>query len=258
MLPMRIHDVFAEAQVLIGEMRQAAEAAGKEDEVALWRYVREHRLFLMRTGQDYRFEDYLQRLDPARGSYVSAPFTARADPTSRQAIALLLKTLEDTAEPARKRLVLVLVEMLNFLAASGQYDAFADYLENAPTGIPWAIAWFATRAEADTWLSSLQEPPSSAYILIGDDYYSVWYSREDDERKFSRDDAMRPVLEELVNGGVPAAVAAVNTREEAREWLKSHPAAPLAVVTIAGEHHLAAYHKRLNRYTFHSLVPAGT
>ena len=255
---MPIHDLFSEAQVLIGAMRQAAEAAGKGDEVALWRYVREHRFFIMRTGQDYRFEDYLRSLDPARGSYVRAPFTERADPTSRQAMALLLRTLEGTVDPDRKRLVSVLVEMLNFLAASGQYDAFADYLENAHTGIPWAIAWFDTRAEADTWLNSLQEPPSSAYILVGDDYYSVWYSREEDERRFSCDDAMEPLIEDFVKGGLPPSVASVNTREDAREWLKSHPALPLAVVTIAGERHLAAYHKRLNRHTLHPLESVGS
>lgn len=254
---MRIHDVFAQAQILIGDLRQAAEAAGKEDEVALWRYVREHRFFIMRTGQDYRFEDYLNSLDPARVSYVSAPFKARQDPASQQAMAILLRTLDETVKPEQKQFVIVMVEMLNFLAVTGQYDAFDDYLENAHTGAPWAIAWFNTREEADKWLSSLQEPPSWAYILIGDDYYTVWYSREDDERKLSRDSVIEPLLSDLAKSGLPPAVASFDTREEAREWLKSHPAAPLAIVTIAGEDHLAAYHKKLNRHTLHPLASEG-
>jgi hypothetical protein len=51
----------------------------------------------------------------------------------------------------------------------------------------------------------------------------------------------------------PPATAAFNTREEALEWLTSHPASPMTLVTIAGEDHHAVFHRKFNRHTLHSI-----
>jgi hypothetical protein len=64
---------------------------------------------------------------------------------------------------------------------------------------------------------------------------------------------MEQWIEAFTAKGLPAAVASFNTREEAEQWLKSHPVPPMSFVTIAGEHHLVAYHKRLTYHTLHPL-----
>jgi hypothetical protein len=49
-------------------------------------------------------------------------------------------------------------------------------------------------------------------------------------------------------------VESFNTRDEAKAWLAKHPASPLAVVSIAGEQHLAVNHEELNRHSLHSII----
>jgi hypothetical protein len=95
---MNIHDACFDAMHLATKSIVAADSAGKQEDAALWRHVLDHRIFIMRSGQDYRFEDYLQGLDPTRTSYVSESFNQSADDTSRQAMALLVHTLSVTAE----------------------------------------------------------------------------------------------------------------------------------------------------------------
>ncbi|HSP77198.1 MAG TPA: hypothetical protein VLQ93_01620 [Myxococcaceae bacterium] len=248
-----IYDILANAQIRMGELRQSAESAGRDEEVALWRYVRDHSFFIFRTGQVYRFEDYLKSLVPARTSFVSAAFSAREDKVSQQAMALLLRTLQETTEPEQKQLMRVIIDMLNFVAETGQSDEFDEFRETwylAPTP---AIARFDTREQAEAWLNGLAEPPGGTFVLIGDEYHEVWYSREDEVRELLRQHMIEPTLEGFVAKGLPAAVASFDTREEAEEWLKSHPASPMDFVSIAGEHHLAVYHRKLALHTLHPL-----
>jgi phosphoglycolate phosphatase-like HAD superfamily hydrolase len=249
----RIHDVLVRVSLRLGELRQAAESAGRNAEVELWRYVREHLFFILRTGHVYRFEDYLRSLDAARTSLVSPAFSAREDTQSQQAMALLVRTLEETTEPEQKQSTLVIINLLNFIAETAQYDEFDDYLEDYYADPLPAIAHFDTREEAEAWLRGAVEPPGGTHILIGDEYYQVWYSREDGVRELLRDHVIEPWLEQLTSKGLPAAIASFNTREEAEQWLKIHPVPPMSFVTIAGEHHLAAYHRRLNHHTLHPL-----
>jgi hypothetical protein len=247
-----MYDVLAKALLLVLKLQQAAESAGKE-EVALWRYVREHQFFILRTGQVYRFEDYRRSLDPERTSFVSAAFSTREDAVSQQAMALLVRTLEETTEPEQKQLMHILIDLLNFIAETGQHDEFDEHRRTFHEAPPLTLAHFGTREQAEAWLKGLAEPPSEAYILIGDEYYVVWYSREDGVRGLHRDYVMEQWLEAFTSKGLPAAVASFNTREEAEQWLKSHPVPPMSFVTIAGEHHLVAYHRRLARHTLHPL-----
>jgi hypothetical protein len=248
-----IYDVLVKALLLIGKLRQAAESAGKEEEVAHWRYVREHLSFIFRTGQVYRLEDYLRSRDPARTSFVSAAFGAHEDALSQQAMALLVRTLEETTEPEQKQSLLIIIDTLNFIADTAQHEEFDEHLKTFYVDPPLVIARFDTREEADAWLRGLTEPPSEAYILIEDEYYVVWYSREEDVRNLWRDYVMEQWIEAFTEKGLPATVASFNNREEAEQWLKSHPAPPMSFVTIAGEHHLVAYHRRLNHHTLHPL-----
>ncbi|WP_257458508.1 hypothetical protein [Archangium lipolyticum] len=251
---MRIHDLLNEAFLLIGNLQRAAEFTGKGDEVALWQHLREHWNFTVTAGQVYVFEDYLAGLDPARTAYVSTAFNARADAMSRQTMAMLLRTLDEMAEPERKRRLLILIDLLNFIAATDQQEALARYLKDSRSDdAPPALAFFDTREEADTWLNQLAAPPSYGKVMIGDEYYEIWFSREDNIRELLHDSVMEYFLEDFESKALPPAAASFNTREEAMEWLANHPASPTSLVIIAGERYHAVNHKKFNRHTLHSL-----
>ncbi|EPX59598.1 hypothetical protein D187_002759 [Cystobacter fuscus DSM 2262] len=144
--------------------------------------------------------------------------------------------------------------MVNFIADTKQLTAVEDYVNNRLEYAPLAIAHFTTRDDAEAWLKGLAEPLSPARILIGDEYYLAWYSREDNARGMYRDYIIEPYIEELAARGIPPATPAFETRAEAGMWLKNHPAAPFDFVSIAGEHYLAVHHKRLMRHTLHPVA----
>ncbi|QRK13546.1 hypothetical protein JQX13_10155 [Archangium violaceum] len=148
--------------------------------------------------------------------------------------------------------------MLNFIADTGQIDALEDYVNNRVEYAPLAIAHFTTRDEAETWLRSLAEPPSPTRILVGDEYYRVWSSREDNARGMYRDYVIEPYIEELAARGISPTAPSFKTRAEAGDWLKNHPAAPFEFVSVAGEHFLAVHHKRLKRHSLHPVASALT
>lgn len=252
---MSIFDLLNEALLLIGNLQREAESTGKGEEATLWQHLREHWNFTVTTGQVYVFEDYLAGLDPARTSYVSTAFKVRADAMSQQAMAMLLRTLDEMADPKRKLRLLILIDLLNFIAATDQQEALARYREDSRSDAPPpVIAFFDTREEANAWLNHLSAPPSYGHVMIGDEYYEIWYSREDNVRELLRGYVMEYFLEDFDESKpLPSPAASFNTREEAMEWLASHPASPTALVAIAGEYHHAVYHKKYNRHTLHSL-----
>jgi hypothetical protein len=251
---MTIFDLLNEALLLGGNLQRAAESTGKGEEIDLWQHVREHWNFTVTSGQSYVFEDYLSGLDPARTSYVSTAFNARADAVSQQAMTMLLRTLDEMAEPERKRGILTLINLLNFIAATDQQEGLARYREDSRSGGPLpVIAFFDTREEADAWLHQLAAPPSYGHVMIGDEYYSIWYSREDNVRELLRAYLMEYFLDAFESKPLPLPAASFNTREEAMQWLANHPASPTVLVTIAGEYYHAVYHKKFNRHTLHAL-----
>ncbi|MCY1076906.1 hypothetical protein [Archangium lansingense] len=250
---MQIHDLLNEGLLMIGSLQRAAESAGREEEVTAWRHVRAHWNFTIITGQVYVFEDYLAGLDPKRTSYESTAFKAHTDELSKQGMALLLRALDETTDPARKQHVLVMIDLLNFIVDSGKQKALESYREGISYNPLYAIAYFDTRAEAEAWLNSPSEPPSGGHVLIGDEYYELWYSREDGFRELLRDHSRALLFEVFESKPLPPATASFDTREEAMAWLTSHPASPMLLVAIAGEYHHAVYHKHLNRHTLHSL-----
>jgi hypothetical protein len=227
---------------------RAAGLEGRAEEQRLWIQVNAYRDFIMATGQVYLFEDYLAGVAPTSRPHVSTILGARQDTTSQRVMALLLKAFDETPE---KQPVSVLIHQVNFIADTGQLDACEDYINNRLEYAPLAIAHFTTHDEAEIWLKGLEEPPSPADILIGDEYYTAVYDREDNVRSMYRDYIIEPYIEELTAEGIPPTAPAFETRAEAEEWLKDHPASPFDFVSIAGEHYLAVHHKRLNRHTLH-------
>jgi hypothetical protein len=216
--------------------------------------VNDARAYLDETGQLYLLEDYLQGKSPTSRPHVSTTLEARRNETSCRAMELFLKVFDEAAESAQKQSTFVLIQLLNFAADTGQLDALEDYVHNRLEYAPLAIAHFTAREEAEAWLKGLAEPPSPARILIGDAYYLVWSSREDNARGLSRDDVVEPYIEELVARGIPPSAPSFQTRAEAEAWLKDHPASPFGFVSIAGEHHLALHHKGLKRHTLHPVA----
>lgn len=250
---MTIFDLLNEALLLSGNLQRATEATGRGEESDLWQHLREHWNFTVMTGQAYVFEDYLAGLDAARTSYVSTAFNARADAVSKQTMAMLLRTLDEMAEPERKRGLLTLINLLNFVAVNQQPEALANFSRDIRSGPPPVIAFFDTREEAEAWLNRLTAPPSYGHVMIGDEYYRVWYSREDNVRELPRDYLIEYFLDAFESKPPPLPVASFNTREEAMAWLANHPASPTVLVTIAGEYYHAVYYKKFNRHTLHSL-----
>jgi hypothetical protein len=250
---MQIHDALNKALLLIGEQRRAADSAGRGADVALWRHLLEHVNFTILTGQVYKFEDYLKSLDDGWTSSSSAILRARTEAAPRREVALLLQTLDELTDPEKRQSVLVLGDLLDFIAAPGRHEEFEDYLKKYYTEPPPLTAYFETLKDAESWLSGLSEPPSWASVLVGDEYYEVWYSREEGTRALLRDFVTELFLDDFESKDLPPAVVSFDTRDQALQWLVSHPAAPMALVTIGGEYYHAVYHRRLDRHSLHAI-----
>ena len=248
---MTIYETLVIAARFASSQWRAAGSEGKKEEQRLWSQVNAYRDFISATGQAYLFEDYLKGVASTPRPHVSTTVEARRGSTSQRAMALLLKAFDETPE---KHPVSVLINQVNFIADTGQLDACEDYINNRLEYAPLAIAHFTTREEAEAWLMGHTEPPSPADILIGDEYYTAMYSREDNVRFMSRDYVIEPYVEELAAEGIPPTAPAFETREETEEWLKNHPASPFDFVSIAGEYYFAVHHKRLNRHTLHHVA----
>jgi hypothetical protein len=229
-------------------------SAAKKEESELWSYLGEQFSFIHQLGQAYLFEDYLQGIPSTAPPYVSTALDTRKDATSRRAMDLALKALEETPDPEQAQHPLVLINLLNFLADTGQTADFEDFFNHRLDYAPLAMTSFATREEAEAWLKGLERPPSPARILIGDEYYLAWYSREDGSRNVTRDFTIEPYIEELTARGIPPNTPSFKTREEAEAWLADHPASPFTFLSIAGELYFAVHHKRLKRHTLHPVA----
>jgi hypothetical protein len=254
----RIHDSLISASRFAATRWQAARVEGRDEEKRLWPQVNEYRAFVGETGQVYLFEDYLGGIAPTPRPHVSPALDASKHATSHEVMRLLLKAFDETPEPEQKQSAVVLINLVNFIADTEQLDAVEDYVNNRLEYAPLAIAHFTIRDEAEAWLKGLAEPPSPARILIGDEYYLAWYSREDNARGMYRDYIIEPYIEELAARGIPPTTPSFETRAEAGGWLKNHPASPFDFVSIAREHYLAVHHKRLMLHTLHPVAFALT
>jgi hypothetical protein len=170
-----------------------------------------------------------------------------------EAINLLGLIHEKTQSPEEKELLLAAAEALRFINATGQQYEFEDYREDLGTEGPrMVIAAFATREEAEAWLKNHPKPPHMAAVLIADEYHTVYYWRDRDLRRMPSTPGIEYHLEEMMQAGLPPAVASFDTREEARAWFYNLPERPSQVVIqLGGEPYLAAYHRNIDHLAFH-------
>ena len=161
---------------------------------------------------------------------------------------LLAELLTNTPSQEQQELLNVLFDALLFIDSTGQLYAFEDYRQHlASDDPPRVVAAFKTREEADAWLMAQPEPPSSAYVLIADQYHQLVYLRETHQRRLFP----HPVLEYYLGGrlraGLPPPVASFATRQQAEAWLENESAPPRqAVILVEGKPHLAVYHPHIH------------
>lgn len=165
-----------------------------------------------------------------------------------QAQELLGKNREHAQSPEEKELFHLASDALWFIWSNGQSYGLERYRQdvksNAPQGV---IASFNTREEAEAWLNAQPEPPDLACVLIADEYHVVLSSRDRNRRSLVRDPELEYHLEEMTRDGLPPAVAAFNTREEAAAWFNALAEPPVqTVIQIGGEHYLAVYYRNIH------------
>jgi hypothetical protein len=255
-MPVKTFEALSNAAALIASCRRAAHLKGRVEEENLWLYLRAVSNFVHVTGQVYQFEDSLKAAVPSERPRISARLGAHQGSLARLAVELLLQALDKTSAPEQKQHLLLLVSLLNFIADTGQLEEVEDFFIHRLEYAPMAIVHFASREEADAWLRGVAEPPSPAYILIGDEYYQFWYTREDSTRGMYRDYPIESELEALTARGIPSQTPSFATRGAAEEWLMDHPGNPYAFVSIAGEYYFAVFHRRLKRHSLHPVASA--
>jgi hypothetical protein len=165
-----------------------------------------------------------------------------------KAMEFLADLRANTPSTEQQALLDVLFDALLFIDSTGQLYAFEDYRKHlASDDPPRVLASFATREEAEAWLTALPEPPSSGYVLIADQYHQLVYNRELNHRRVFPHPVLGYYLGARVRDGLPPPVASFGTRQEAETWFANEAAPPTqAVIRIAGEPHLAVYHPHLH------------
>jgi hypothetical protein len=210
-------DALANAAAFIAACRQAAHLKGRGEEENVWLYLRALSNFVHITGQVYRFEDFLKAATPSERPSISVRLGAHRGTSAQMAVELLLKALDATSESQQKQHVLLLIALINFIVDTGQADDAEDFFIHQQEYAPVAITHFTSHQEADAWLRGVAEPPSPAYILIGDEYHQFWYRREDNTRGMYREYPIESELEALTAKGLPPQVPSFATRAEADE-----------------------------------------
>ena len=248
---MTISELLTASEALVADQWQKLQPPGDS---RTYRLLKEAGFFIWRTGQLYRFEDYLARSLADRAVDVRTSWRGENGEEASEAWQTLSRIRDTLRSAEKKKLIQVAMDQLEFIASTGQCEEFHDYLKTFYRNPPPIIARFDTRDEAEAWLRNLPEPPSSAYVLVGNDYLEVFYSRERGVRALRRDYALERFIEAITSRGLPAPAASFDTHAEAAAWWKSHPAPSLSVfVRIAGEHHLAVYHKKIDDRSLHPL-----
>lgn len=158
-----------------------------------------------------------------------------------------LTRIHAAASKEDRELIEVSINALLFIGSTGQRYAFMDFVasraSNAP---PPVVAAFKNREEAKAWLHGQQEPPDSTLVLIGDQYHTVVFLRDQDHRRLLPHSVIEFHLGRLKRAGLPPVVASFQSREEAESWFAHQPEPPpQARVTIAGEDYLAVFHRNV-------------
>ncbi len=169
-------------------------------------------------------------------------------PLIRDVMDLLARIRARTSSPEEQELLAVALNAMLFIGSTGQRHAFADFLAYLESSAPPpVVAAFKNREEADTWLKSQSNPPDSALVLIADQYHTVMSSRDRGHRRLVPLAIIEFHLGRLEREGLPPVVAAFKNREEAESWFARQAEPPAqSLVTIAGENHLAVFHREVN------------
>jgi hypothetical protein len=248
---MKIYELFTASEALVADQWQKVQPPGDSK---AYQFLKESGFYIWRTGQLYRFEDHLARPSADRSVDVGASWHGEDGETASRAWRTLARIRDTLQSAAKKKLIQVAMAQLEFIVSTGQCEEFHDYLKTFYRNPPPVNARFDTRDEAEDWLKNLPEPPNSAYILVGNEYLEVFHFRERGVRALRRDYALERFIEAVTSRGLPAPAASFDTHAEAAAWWKSHPAPPLSVfVRIAGEHHLAVYHKKIGYRSLHPI-----
>lgn len=165
-----------------------------------------------------------------------------------EALEFLGRRWEETPSPEEKERLLLAMDALRFVSATGQTYDFQAYRESLEAQAPpLVVATFDTREAADAWLKATPRPPHHAYVLIAGEYHIVMYIPELNHRRLISHPVLEFYLADMIQEGLPAPVATFKTHEEAQAWLDHQPEPPRQVfITIAGDYHLAVYHHRVN------------
>lgn len=212
--------------------------------------------FILATGMHYPFENFRKGLHipPVRHGDDFPALKERLSQTE----AFFTNLLDEPDSAGEEELIQVILDTLRFISATGQYEAFSQYLEHLEASAPpYVVAAFSTKQEAQAWLDKHLAPPHFADVLIGNDYHAVLYDRETNFRRLPKAISINCYLVDLEKEVPPVATASFATHEEAEAWLRAQPnPARRAWVSIGSEIYLAAYHPKFNHRALYPLSMA--
>jgi hypothetical protein len=166
--------------------------------------------------------------------------------------------------PERKQILSLARDALHFIVATGQSYAFEDFLKSgvstsAPaSGEEGSPELRESLGKTESFFRKLLDDPPAVeelaqiqFILKALQFISSTRQHE----------AFADFIESVEADAPPWIVASFETRQEAEEWLKSHPSPPLAAILVGDSYHDVAYDRatgfrRLpaNRHIHHYLA----
>jgi hypothetical protein len=212
------------------------------EEARLLGFARDALDFISSAGQRHRFHDY------RRGESSSQPLSgSESEGALRQAEEFFRRLLDAPSSPEEAELLRVVIDALQFIAATGQLTSLEDYIQHLEEGAPpYVVAAFGSVDEAEAWLKNHPDPPDFAHIIVAGKYRSVFHDRQRNIRKLPNDNALEYYLVELREAEPPVSVASFATREDAEAWLWTQREPARRVwVSIGGELYLAAYYPHI-------------
>ncbi|MFY0569020.1 hypothetical protein ACN28E_35080 [Archangium lansingense] len=234
---------LANAHPVIGKRWSQGQAPEQERILVLARDALD---FIFATGQRYDFEDFFKRPDvrrlPAQGG--NTELSERMERTKR-----FFEKLRDEPESAEEvAQSQAILDAIQYIESTGQQGAFAAYQQHVEAGdLPFVVASFDTREDAEAWLANHPHPPDPASVLIANEFHDVVHDRKTNIRRLPRTRALKWYLEELVEEEQPVPVASFGTREEADAWWRAQPeSVRRAWVRVGDELYLAAYYPNIH------------
>ncbi|MFY0572377.1 hypothetical protein ACN28E_52250 [Archangium lansingense] len=252
---MKVQTILQHPQEVIGKRWREDQSP---EQARILGLARDALRFILATGQHYPFEDFRKGLQPAPPVKYREDFLALTERLGKT-VEFFTNLLDEPDSAGEEELIQVILDTLRFISATGQYEAFSQYLEHLEAGAPpYIVAAFNTKQEAQSWLDQHPAPPCFASILIGNDYHAVMYDRETNFRRLPKaNSSISCYLVDLEEEGPPVATASFATHEEAEAWLRAQPnPARRAWVTIGSELYLAAYHPKFNHRALYPLSMA--